>query len=159
MIITKKLVPQIYNTSYDFTLFEAAFDMAFNSVDNRIGSVRGLHSPVNCFEENLQKLASLFNLPEAERNLIKNFKNLIKIKGTRPAIEESLFLCGIDRIVSYKISEHNISEQEKPTQYFTTIEYLVNFSSFKDTLFTFLMEKLAPANCQIKVSLIDRITQ
>lgn len=143
MIKTSEFVPQIYNTSFDFTLFEAIIDLLCNGIDSRIPSLKGLHSPEQCFNENLGNLAAQFNLNTQNRELLSKYRLMVKNKGTEKAIEAALHYCGAEAIVGEP------TKVASGDNYFIT--YKVSFKSFDYDLFDTLMKRLAPFNVQVSV--------
>lgn len=87
IIQSKKLIPEIYSQSYDFSIFTGLLDMLYTARELDVLRAKNAHSPENCFEEDLTHLASLLNLPYgAKRELISDYRSLVKQKGTRDAI-------------------------------------------------------------------------
>ena len=78
IIKTKDSVPQIYSDSYDMLLFFALLDGLQASSFLDISRVRGQHSPINCFEEDLKGLATCFDIPTLNRELLlKEFGHIL----------------------------------------------------------------------------------
>ena len=142
MIESRNLLPKIYSTSHDFLLFEALMDVAFNSIDAKIPALKALHSPESCFQENLSSLAKCFNLETTDRQLLKQYRLMVKSKGTRKSIEAAIFFCG-----AKEISEPEIDSRINEFK----ITYNAVYDQFDQKLFKTLMSRLLPANCQIQI--------
>lgn len=150
MIESKNLLPKIYSTSHDFLLFEALIDVAFNSIDAKIPALKALHSPENCFQENLSSLAKCFDLETTDRQLLKQYRLMVKSKGTQKSIEAAIFFCGAKRIskpeISSKVDEFRIT-------------YKAIYDQFDQKLFKTLMSRLLPVNCQIQVLPVEELEE
>ena len=146
MIRTSTLVPEIYNTSYDFTIFEAVMDIVFNAADSKIWAVQGLHSPRDCFEENLSGLASLFNLESTNRLLLEKFRMMLRGRGSKDAIQSALVCCGATDFKQVPSDDGNVV-------------YNIVGESFAFDLFDSLMEKLLPADIVIQVNRMESLTE
>lgn len=143
MIKTKDLVPEIYNTSHDYKIFEALLDAVFNKSDVNSKSLQNLHNPGKCLQENLYRLAAFFDLPTADRVLLRYYRLLRKSKGTRGAVESAIEACG----ATIK-SEPDIVN---PTNTNCQITYAVEFNNFDVRLFDVLRRRLIEFNCQLRL--------
>lgn len=142
MIKTKDLVPEIYNTSHDFKVFEALLDAVFNKSDVEAKSLKNLHTPDRCLQENLYLLASLFDLPTADRTLLKYYRLLRKSKGTQNSVESAIEACGATIKSKPYIAATNANCQ---------ITYTVEFNNFDVRLFDILRRRLVEFNCQLQL--------
>lgn len=147
MIRSKDLVPEIYNTSLDFKVFEAILDTLFSEADVNCARLQGLHSPRQCFDENLGKLSGLFDILTSDRQLLKNYRLMLKSKGTQPAIEAALQFCGVK--IDKQLQEEGRNPEIKDTKLGTTCTYYVTFKDFDSKLFSKLRQMLLPANIQL----------
>lgn len=140
MIKSEDLIPEIYNTSYDFSIFKAAIDLVFNAAEFRISSLIGLHSPENCFNELLPHLATLVNLKSStDRQLLKQFMLMKKSKGTEPTFRGILIACGAN------------GEKIEINKNFKTVKIVCD--SFNSKLFKELIGKLAPFNFNLSLEI------
>lgn len=144
MIRIKELIPEIYNTSHDFKIFEALLEAVFNKSDTQKNVLFGLHSPERCFDENLGKLANLFDLPTSDRSLLKYYRLMRKSKGTKQAVEATIEACGAtvegDPVISYDSSSFRCQ-----------VVYEVNFGTFNIRLFDILRRRLIEFGCQLQL--------
>lgn len=138
MIKASELIPEIYNTSYDFSIFEALIDLAFNSAEFRVDSLFGLHSPEKCFNRMLPHLATLVNLESStDRQLLKQFMIMKKSKGTTPVFYGILRACGAE--------DFKVFPEEKLVR--------VVSSSFNSNLYKELVGKLAPFSFDLSLEI------
>lgn len=98
MIQTKKVLPEVYSQSFDMSVFTGLLDLVYTARELPALRAKVLHNPIQCFEEDLPRLASLFNLPAtATRQLISNYRLMVKHKGTALAIKALIaFAAAID---------------------------------------------------------------
>lgn len=156
MIRSKDLIPEVYNTSLDFKVFEAVLDILFSDADIKCSRLQGLHSPRQCFDENLGKLSELFDLLTSDRQLLKNYRLMLKSKGTQPAIEAALQFCGA------RLAKNLPETIQNPTLSISNDKvlctYYVIFKNFDAKLFFKLRKMLFPANmqfCLLPISSLD----
>ena len=147
MIKTANIIPQIYNTSFDFTLFEAVIDLICNGIDSRIPSLKGLHSPEQCFNENLGNLAAQFNLNSQDRDLLSKYRLMVKNKGTEKAVEAAIRHCGGEIVGT------PTKEETSDGQYL--VSYQLAFESFDHDLFDTLLRRVAPFNMQVSIEHVN----
>lgn len=147
MIRSKDLVPEIYNTSLDFKVFEAILDTLFSEANVNCARLQGLHSPRQCFDENLGKLSGLFDLLTSDRQLLKNYRLMLKSKGTQPAIEAALQFCGA--FPEENLQNNKPNPEIKDTDKGIICTYFVAFKNFDSKLFFKLRRMLIPANIQL----------
>lgn len=162
MIRSKDLIPEVYNTSLDFKVFEAVLDILFSDADIKCSKLQGLHSPRQCFDENLGKLSELFDLLTSDRQLLKNYRLMLKSKGTQPSIEAALQFCGA------KIIKNLPNDMQNPT--ISSLDdsslgdkilctYYVIFKNFNAKLFFKLRKMLFPANMQFRLLPISSLDE
>lgn len=162
MIRTKNIIPQIYNTSHDFQLFEAILDTLFSEANIGCAKLQGLHSPRQCFEENLGKLSRNLGIETSDRELLKKYRLMLKNKGTMGAVEAAILYCGAELILADK--DHNgygsvyyrdLSwEQENPNPEVNIITYYVSsFKNFNKQLFEKLRKMILPFNVRITLEI------
>ena len=88
MIQTKKLLPEVYSESFDMSIFTGLLDLVYTARELNATRAKALHNPVTCFEEELPRLATLFDLtPTATRGLLSNYRLMVKHKGSKLAIK------------------------------------------------------------------------
>lgn len=157
MIRSKDLIPEVYNTSLDFKVFEAVLDILFSDADIKCSKLQGLHSPRQCFDENLGKLSELFDLLTSDRQLLKNYRLMLKSKGTQPSIEAALQFCGA------KIVKNLPNDTQNPTIISLgdkiLCTYYVIFKNFDAKLFFKLRKMLFPANMQFRLLPISSLDE
>lgn len=137
MIIIADQIPDIYNTSHDFKVFEAILAVLFNQIDIRTQRSKYAHSPDRCFDEDLGSLASLFNLPAVDRTLLKYYGLMTKNKGTKEAAKAMAEFCGMSSI--------------KLTTNGNEITIEANIGNFNSKLFNIMKRRLLPFNCVVKI--------
>lgn len=150
MIKCNELVPKVYSEkSFDFHLFTALLDLIFNSVDSDILAIRGLHSPKDCFDENLGRLSRFINIDTSDRKLLSKYRLMNKSKGSLSTLKSIIESCGgiisLNQDGSQKITESN-----------STILIILSSEetkSFNDKLFTVLIRRMFPFYGQVKVIL------
>jgi len=162
MIRTKNIIPQIYNTSHDFQLFEAILDTLFSEADIGCAKLQGLHSPRQCFEENLGKLSRNLGIETSDRELLKKYRLMLKNKGTMEAVEAAILYCGAELILADKdhngygsIYYRNLSwKQENPNPEVNIITYYASsFKNFNKQLFEKLRKMILPFNVRITLEI------
>lgn len=168
MINSAKVVPEIYNTSLDFKIFEAILDCIYSEADLMCANLKGLHSPRQCFSENLEKLSKLTNIKTTNRQLMKVYNLMLKSKGTLEAVEAAMLYSGVELTKLESIPENGLSiyrrfvrpRKNQNNEYLgVTIYYEGKFTSnFNSELFQKLRSTLIPFNCQLQIlpkNLID----
>ena len=156
MFYTKKLIPEIYSNSFDFSIFTGVLDAVYNGREFMIDLVKGLHAPSYVAEENLQHLAMSFNLPYAPRELLKKYRHLIKVKGTKEAIYAAIELCGATDIVAPEVlTEPHIPyvppapwDPETQPQGFV---YYADVANLNARLVQEMLKRLVPVITQVSV--------
>ena len=161
MIDSAKIVPEIYNTSLDFKIFEAILDCIYSEADLMCANLKGLHSPRQCFSENLEKLSKLTNIKTTNRQLIKVYNLMLKSKGTLEAVEAAMLYSGIELTKLESIPKNELSRYKREIIPRTdsennyagvTICYEGKFTSnFNSELFQKLRSTLIPFNCQLQI--------
>lgn len=144
MIRSKDLIPQIYNTSLDFTLFEAILDTIYSEAFIGCDKLQGLHSPRQCFTENLYKLSNLFELSSSNRQLLKVYRLMLKSKGSEEACLAAIKYCGIDL---------NLNDEHPLGYYFengTLTFYTKSLKDFNSSLFDIFKRTIFPIGIQVK---------
>ena len=157
MIRSKDLIPEIYNTSLDFKVFEAVLDILFSDADIKCSKLQGLHSPRQCFDENLGKLSELFDLLTSDRQLLKNYRLMLKSKGTQPSVEAALQFCGANIIKNLPNAVQNPTISDLGDKILCT--YYVIFKNFDAKLFFKLRKMLFPANMQFRLLPISSLDE
>lgn len=158
MIRTKNIIPQIYNTSHDFQLFEAILDALFSEADISCAKLQGLHSPRQCFEENLGKLSRNLGIETSDRELLKKYRLMLKNKGTTEAVEAAILYCGAELVLAKdnlngygSVYYRDLSwKSDKDNPNFNIITYYIkSFKNFNKQLFEKLRKMILPFNVQI----------
>lgn len=157
MIRSKDLIPEVYNTSLDFKVFEAVLDILFSDADIKCSKLQGLHSPRQCFDENLGKLSELFDLLTSDRQLLKNYRLMLKSKGTQPSIEAALQFCGAKIVKNLPNTTQNPTISSLGDKILCT--YYVIFKNFDAKLFFKLRKMLFPANMQFRLLPISSLDE
>lgn len=157
MIRSKDLIPEVYNTSLDFKVFEAVLDILFSDADIKCSKLQGLHSPRQCFDENLGKLSELFDLLTSDRQLLKNYRLMLKSKGTQPSIEAALQFCGAKIVKNLPNATQNPTISSSGDKILCT--YYVIFKNFDAKLFFKLRKMLFPANMQFRLLPISSLDE
>ena len=144
MIRSKDLIPQIYNTSLDFTLFEAILDTIYSEAFIGCDKLKGLHSPRQCFTEDLYKLSNLFELSSSNRQLLKVYRLMLKSKGSEEACLSAIKYCGVELNA---IQPHPLGYTfEEGTLTF----YTKSLKNFNSKLFDILKKTVFPVGLQVK---------
>lgn len=147
MIQTKKVLPEVYSQSFDMSVFTGLLDLVYTARELPALRAKVLHNPIQCFEEDLPRLASLFDLPAtATRQLISNYRLMVKHKGTALAIKAlAAFAAAIDPTSELvKL----VSQSESGITLWTA--YL-DFTAIDADLLEKLFYKLAPVRTFIQV--------
>lgn len=151
MIKSKKLIPEVYSQSYDMFIFTALLDLVYTSRELDILRMQGSHLPSKCFEEDLMSLASLFGLgATVNRELIANYRKLVKHKGTSLAVEA--LVCLAANLPLTKNSVILTMEGSDITTY-------ADFSTINLELLELLLRKLAPATTFIRILPIEEYSK
>lgn len=170
MVQSKKLIPQVYSNSYDFSIFTALIDLIYTSREVDILRIKNAHRPQHAFKEDLVHLASLFGLGiVADRDLIQMYRTLVKNKGTKPAVKaavayatnvrptESNVTVYKNRITIYTdgTTSETVSSTDAETKtiagYHTVLTAFSDFEEADSTLLELLIRKIAPANTTLVV--------
>jgi uncharacterized repeat protein (TIGR02543 family) len=137
IIKTKDSVPQIYSDSYDMLLFFALLDGLQASSFLDISRVRGQHSPINCFEEDLKGLATCFDIPTLNRELLLNYRLITKYKGTEKAILAAFYFSGARNTVIYTLNG--------------AIYVVADLTSLDTVLLNVLLDRWLPINVVLNI--------
>ena len=149
MIKSSELVPRVYSEkSFDFHLFTALLDLIFNSVDSDISAIKGLHSPKDCFNENLGRLSRFINLDTADRVLLSRYRLMNKSKGTQQTLMSIIEFCGGVIVKNGDSDKFTINENS-----ITVILSKSETKTFNDKLFMTLLRRMFPIYGQVKVIL------
>ena len=170
MVQSKKLIPQVYSNSYDFSIFTALIDLIYTSREVDILRIKNAHRPQHVFKEDLVHLASLFGLGVvADRDLIQMYRTLIKNKGTRPAVKAAVaYATNVkpteENVTIYKnritlYTDGTTSETVSSTEaaaktvagYHTVLTAFSDFEEVDSTLLELLIRRIAPANTTLVV--------
>lgn len=93
IVQSKKLIPEVYQQSYDMSIFTGLLDIIYTARELYTNRERYCHIPSSAFEEDLPSLGSLFNLEHtSNRDLIEAYRSLQKQKGSRAAIISAIAL-------------------------------------------------------------------
>lgn len=93
IVQSKKLIPEVYQQSYDMSIFTGLIDIVYTARELYTNRERYCHIPGDAFEEDLPALASLFNLSHtSNRDLISVYRSLQKCKGSRAAVVSAVAL-------------------------------------------------------------------
>ena len=143
MIQAKKTLPEIYSQSFDMSIFTGLLDLLYGARELDQMRARVCHSALNCFEEDLPRLASLFNLPvTSPRQLLDNYRLLVKRKGTALAIKSSVtFSTGLE------LTEGAV-DIERDGNKFTAY---ADFTKLSAALLETLLHRLAPVGAFIQL--------
>lgn len=155
MIQTKKVLPEVYSESFDMSIFTGLLDLIYTARELNASRAKVLHNPIQCFEEDVPRLASLFNLSTtATRQLLSNYRLMVKYKGTPLAIKAlASFAAAIDPTEDYvKI----VKSFDTATKYSKVTAYL-DFSTMDGKLLEQLIYKLAPVRTFVQVRHIGEI--
>ena len=87
MVQSKKLIPEIYSQSYDLSIFTGLLDLIYTGREVDVLRLKNAHSPNRVFKEDLRHLGSFFNLSTDNRDLLANYRFIIKEKGTLTAVK------------------------------------------------------------------------
>ena len=90
MVQSKKLIPEIYSQSYDLSIFTGLLDLIYTGREVDVLRLKNAHSPNRAFKEDLRHLSSFFNLSTDNRDLLANYRFVIKQKGTLIAIKAAI---------------------------------------------------------------------
>lgn len=153
MIRAKDLIPQIYSESFDMSIFLGLIDLIYNARDAKIEILKNSHFPASCIESKLKNLAKIFNIDTSNRDIIANYKLLVKQKGTLSTIQSLALLCGAIPIPKSGTDSTWIYKIYPPEGVYT-YKILINadISSMNLELFYSLLENLAPADTIISVT-------
>lgn len=148
MISTKKTLPEVYSESFDMSVFTGLLDLLYGARELDQLRAKNIHSPSQCFTEDLSRLASLFNLSSsATRQLISNYRLLVKKKGSALAIKSlALFAAGLE-----PLSESVILQSTYISPKGAHIVAYVNFTETDATLLEQLIYRLAPVGVFVSV--------
>ena len=93
IVQSKKLIPEVYQQSYDMSIFTGLLDIIYTSRELYTNRERYCHIPSSAFEEDLPSLASLFHLEHtSNRDLISLYRSLQKQKGSRASLVSAVAL-------------------------------------------------------------------
>lgn len=153
MIQAKKVLPEVYSESFDMSIFTGLLDLIYTARELNASRAKVAHNPVQCFEEDLPRLASLFNLSTtATRQLLSNYRLMVKYKGTILAVKAlAAFAAAIDPTEDYvKIIKDSTNTYSKVTAY-------LDFSAMDGKLLEQLIYRLAPVRTFVQVRHIGEI--
>ena len=170
MVRSKKLIPEVYSGSYDFSIFTGLIDLIYTSREVDILRIKNAHRPKRAFTEDLVHLASLFGLgTTANRELLQMYRMLVKNKGTKPAVKAAVaYVTNVrpteENVLIYKnritlYTDGTTSETVSSTDakaktiagYHTVLTAFVDLDEMDSTLFETLVRKIAPANTTLVV--------
>ncbi|MCM1323002.1 MAG: hypothetical protein NC218_02350 [Acetobacter sp.] len=130
MVQSKKLVPEIYSQSFDFSIFTAVLDLVYTARELDILRIGNAHLPTKCFQEDVPHLSSNFGLTEkATRELLAEYRMLVKQKGSQNVIAAlAQFAAGLD-------AQQNVAELRIITDtYYADKAYSKEPFVFRDSL-------------------------
>lgn len=144
---SKNLIPEIYSTSYDMSIFTGLINLVFGAREPDLITLSSIHSSNDCRSDLVERLATLFNLKTANRELIANYRLLIKNKGTEQSIKDLALLCGAKSILE---DSNNLSlRKEEGSQNTFLLE--TDVSEMDSELFYNLLKRISPVNITIKI--------
>lgn len=139
---TIESVPKIYSTSFDMRVFFALLDVMASSREIQVARIRGHHSPIKCFEEDLKHLASLFNLPSVNRELLSKYMFATKYKGTEKALIAAFHFAGAKDIAV----DTSVADEVTVSADMMGVDY---------TLLHVLLERWFPVSVRLKITCTD----
>ena len=143
---TIESVPKIYSTSFDMRVFFALLDVMASSREIQVARIRGHHSPIKCFEEDLKHLASLFNLPSVNRELLSKYMFATKSKGTKKALIAAFHFAGAKEIGEV---------EESVEDGVATVTVSADMLGVDYTLLHVLLERWFPVSVRLKIACTD----
>lgn len=157
IVQSKKLIPEVYQQSYDMSIFTGLLDIIYTARELYTNRERYCHIPSSAFEEDLPSLASLFCLENtSNRDLIELYRSLQKQKGSRAAVLSATALsCGVLPVEPKEKTANNVNEKtdivyeiDKATQKITVY---VDMTHQNTALLTNLIYRLAPVHVSVCV--------
>lgn len=143
---TIESVPKIYSTSFDMRVFFALLDVMASSREIQVARIRGHHSPIKCFEEDLKHLASLFNLPSVNRELLSKYMFATKSKGTEKALIAAFHFAGAKGITVVESEADSEVDEVTVSADMLGVDY---------TLLHVLLERWFPVSIRLKITYTD----
>lgn len=149
MVQTKKLIPEVYSQSFDMSVFTGILDLVYTARELDSQRAKVCHSPFDCFQEDLQRLVTLFNLPlSSSRQLISDYRHLIKNKGTSVALQAAVAFSAALTPQESLVQVVKTIDSETHTILLTAY---VDFQNLDDSLLEFLIYKIAPVGVAVQV--------
>lgn len=160
IVQSKKVIPEVYSQSYDMSIFTGLLDLIYTARQIDLLRIQNAHSPKQCFDEDVPKLASFFNLGlTSNRELIQKYRILIKNKGTPDALLAAAQLSnGLEAIVD-KAKYTKAKSTVITTDDYTTVIIYTDLSSMDYILFDTLMSRLAPADVFVQLRPLEEYTE
>ena len=141
---TIESVPKIYSTYFDMRVFFALLDVMASSREIQVARIRGHHSPIKCFEEDLKHLASLFNLPSVNRELLSKYMFATKYKGTEKALIAAFHFAGAKGI--------EVEESEVDGVVVNEVTVSADMLGVDYTLLHILLERWFPVSVRLNIT-------
>lgn len=167
IIQTKKLIPEIYAQSYDMSVFTGLLDLVYTARQLDVLRIKNAHLPQRCFDEDVASLASLFGLGiTSNRDLIENYRLLVRQKGTRETVLALVQLAGgfgaqqLDaelRIIRQDFYSDTSSKSIVGTH--VTLEVYLPLDSMDYELLDLLIRRLAPVGACVVVKDIKELQE
>ena len=151
IVQSKKLIPEVYQQSYDMSIFTGLLDIVYTARELYTNRERYCHIPSSAFEEDMPALASLFNLEHtSNRDLIALYRSLQKQKGSRAATVSAVALAHglatrepIDS-ESDEYTGRNEAKLDPPFNDKTDIVYTIDKSSQEITVYLDVSQQNVP---------------